>query len=48
VWRDQLEKRVKANPETAEKALAAAENAAKALWRVLDAFEARRMQLTAA
>jgi pyrroloquinoline-quinone synthase len=41
VWRNQLEKRVKANPETAEKALAAAENAAKALWRVLDGFEAR-------
>jgi pyrroloquinoline quinone (PQQ) biosynthesis protein C len=48
VWRDQLEKRVKANPENAEKALAAAENAAKALWRVLDAFEARRMATVAA
>src|SRR5579864_294494 len=33
VWRDQLAKRVAANPQTAEKALAAAENAAKALWR---------------
>src|ERR1039458_8144653 len=41
VWRTQLEKRVKANPETAEKALAAAERAAKALWTVLDGFEAR-------
>ncbi len=48
VWRNQLEKRVKANPETAEKALAAAENAAKALWRVLDGFEARRTEKVAA
>ena len=48
VWRSQLEKRVKANPETAEKALAAAENAAKALWAVLDGFEARRMARVAA
>ncbi len=42
VWRQQLEERVKANPESAEKALAAAEQAAKALWNVLDAFQARR------
>jgi pyrroloquinoline-quinone synthase len=48
VWRTQLEKRVKANPETAEKALAAAETAAKALWSVLDGFEARRMEWAAA
>ena len=48
VWRTQLEKQIKANPEAAEKALVAAENAAKALWRVLDAFEARRQQLVAA
>jgi len=48
VWRDQLEKRVKANPEMAEKALAAAENAAKALWHVLDGFEARRTEHVAA
>ena len=33
VWRTQLEKRVTANPENAEKALAAAEDAAKALWK---------------
>jgi len=33
---------VKANPETAERALVAAETAAKALWNVLDGFEARR------
>ena len=44
VWRTELEKRVKANPETAEKALAAAESAAKALWTVLDGVEARRME----
>ncbi|MFZ0796594.1 MAG: iron-containing redox enzyme family protein [Terriglobales bacterium] len=48
VWREQLEKRVKANPETAEKALAAAENAAKALWRMLDGFETRRTEQVAA
>jgi pyrroloquinoline-quinone synthase len=48
VWRTQLEKRVKANPETAKKALAAAESAAKALWTVLDGFEARRLERTAA
>jgi pyrroloquinoline-quinone synthase len=47
-WRIQLEKRVGANPETAEKALAAAEDAAKALWAVLDEFEVRRMERTAA
>lgn len=48
VWRNQLQKRVKANPETAQKALAAAETAAKALWRVLDGFEERRTERTAA
>jgi pyrroloquinoline-quinone synthase len=48
VWRTQLEKRVEANPETAQKALAAAESAAKSLWRVLDGFEAKRLERTAA
>jgi len=43
VWRKQLEKRLAAHPETAEPALAAAESAAKALWRALDGIEARRM-----
>jgi len=38
VWRTQLEKRIKAHPETA----------AKALWTVLDGFEARRLERTAA
>lgn len=42
VWRQQLGKRVKAHPELAGKALAAAENAAKALWYALDGIEARR------
>jgi pyrroloquinoline-quinone synthase len=48
VWRTQLEKRVKANPETAKKALAAAETAAKALWAVMDGFEARRLERASA
>jgi pyrroloquinoline-quinone synthase len=48
VWRKQLEKRVDANPETAERALASAEGAAKALWAVLDEFETRRTQRAAA
>jgi pyrroloquinoline-quinone synthase len=48
VWRKQLEKRVAANPQAAEKGLAAAETAGKALWTVLDAFEARRTEWVAA
>ena len=48
VWRQQLGKRVGANPELAEKALAAGENAAKALWHALDGIETRRMQSVAA
>jgi pyrroloquinoline-quinone synthase len=48
VWRKQLEKRVQANPETAEKALAAAEAAAKALWTALDGIETRRQSAVAA
>ena len=43
LWRKQLGQRIEANPETAEKALVAGENAAKALWRALDGIEARRM-----
>jgi pyrroloquinoline-quinone synthase len=42
VWKQQLAKRVERNPATTEKALMAAENAAKALWRALDGIEARR------
>ncbi len=48
VWRDQLEKRVKANPKTADKVLAAGEGAAELLWAVMDGFAARRAALTAA
>jgi pyrroloquinoline-quinone synthase len=48
VWRKQLEKWVQANPVTAEKALAAAEGAAKALWTALDGIEARRVERAAA
>jgi pyrroloquinoline-quinone synthase len=42
VWRKQLENRVAANPEAAEAALDAAENAAKMLWQALDGIEAAR------
>jgi len=48
VWRTQLEKRIAANPEAADAALDAAENAARALWRALDGIEARRMAFAAA
>jgi len=48
MWRNQLEKRIKTNPGTAEKALTAGETAAKALWAVLDGFEARRVKRAAA
>ena len=48
VWRNQLEKRIAANPETADAALNAAENAARMLWQALDGIEARRTALTAA
>ena len=48
VWRTQLEKRVAANPETAEAALDSAENAARMLWQALDGIEARRTAPAAA
>ena len=47
VWRQQLEKRLESNPQMAEKALAAGENAAKALWHALDGIEERRMAAAA-
>ena len=47
VWRKQLEKRIAANPETAQAALDAAESAAKMLWRALDGIEAARMSFAA-
>jgi pyrroloquinoline-quinone synthase len=43
LWRKQLGKRIESNPETAERALGAGENAAKALWRALDGIEAQRL-----
>jgi pyrroloquinoline-quinone synthase len=48
VWRQQLERRLQSNPQTAEKALVAAENAAKALWHALDGIESRRLKTAAA
>jgi pyrroloquinoline-quinone synthase len=48
VWRKQLERRVKQDPKTAEKALAAAETAARKLWEALDGIESRRMAGAAA
>jgi pyrroloquinoline-quinone synthase len=48
VWRDPVREANPANPETAEKALGAAEATAELLWNVLDGFEARRLELTAA
>lgn len=42
VWKQQLGKRVKDDPQAAERALNAAENAAQALWQTLDGIEAER------
>jgi pyrroloquinoline-quinone synthase len=43
VWRQQLGKRVGANPQGAGRALDAGENAAKALWKALDGIEEQRV-----
>jgi len=43
VWREQLAKRIAANPDKAEAALDAAEDAARMLWQALDGIEAVRM-----
>ncbi|HLH07900.1 MAG TPA: iron-containing redox enzyme family protein [Terriglobales bacterium] len=48
VWREQLSKQLKANPEAAAHALNAAEGAAKALWTALEGIEARRKARAAA
>jgi len=48
VWKQQLAKRIQANPAAVEKALLAAENAAKALWKALDGIEQRRTSSAAA
>ncbi|MGH9529310.1 MAG: iron-containing redox enzyme family protein [Terriglobales bacterium] len=42
VWRQQLGKRLEANPEATERALVAGESAASALWKALDGIEKRR------
>ena len=47
VWRNQLERIVEDNPAREQRALAAAENAAKALWTALDGIEAARMSQAA-
>ena len=44
VWQELVSMEIAAHPEQAESALAAAENAARALWHVLDGMEARRTQ----
>jgi pyrroloquinoline-quinone synthase len=43
VWKQQLGKCVNGDPAVAERALDAAEAAAKALWHALDGIEAERM-----
>jgi pyrroloquinoline-quinone synthase len=48
VWRKLLQQSIEAKPETAERALAAGENAAKALWTALDGIEARRVMAMSA
>lgn len=48
VWKQQLGKRVQANPKSATRALEAGEAAARALWGALDGIEARRTSRAAA
>jgi pyrroloquinoline-quinone synthase len=48
VWREQLSKRLEANPEMRERVLASAEAAAKALWMALDGIEEQRQMRAAA
>ena len=43
IWKHQLAKIVRDNPEAAERALNAAEGTAKALWKALDGIEAARV-----
>jgi len=45
--RTQLERIIEDNPAAEQRALAAAENAAKALWTALDGIEAARMSRAA-
>jgi pyrroloquinoline-quinone synthase len=43
VWREQLGKRLADNPATSEKALDAAENTSRMLWKAMDGIEAKRL-----
>ena len=43
IWKQQLARQLEQNPQAAERALTAAEDAAKALWKALDGIESRRM-----
>jgi pyrroloquinoline-quinone synthase len=43
VWREQLAKRLADNPSLEEKALDAAENTARMLWKAMDGIEAKRL-----
>ena len=43
IWKHQLSKLVKGNPQSAEQALNAGEKAAQALWKALDGIEAARL-----
>lgn len=43
VWRNQLAKLITREPSSAERALAAGENAARSLWKALDGIEAARL-----
>jgi pyrroloquinoline-quinone synthase len=47
VWKEQLVKCVEAKPGTAERALRASEDAARALWDALDGIEERRLATAA-
>jgi pyrroloquinoline-quinone synthase len=47
VWRQQLESRIAADPETEQAALDAAEKTAQLLWQALDGIEAARITVAA-
>jgi pyrroloquinoline-quinone synthase len=47
VWRQQLSKRLQANPQFAEKALATGEAAARALWHALHGIYEKTMAVAA-
>jgi pyrroloquinoline-quinone synthase len=48
VWRDQLSNAIASDSDMQERALVAAENAARSLWRALDGIERERQQRKAA